>query len=92
MTEQIVRFHLRGVGSQWGKPKISAETMGELERQSLIERSPDGATIRLTANGSQQMHAAEQITAPSMNHSRTASVPRFQRRPERNNVAPRRLV
>ena len=92
MTEQVIRFHLRGVGSQWGKPMISAETLGELERQHLIERSSDGSAIRLTGNGSKQMHASQQIEIPSMNHSRTNSAPRFQRRQGRIKVGPRSLV
>jgi hypothetical protein len=71
---------------------ISAETMDELERQRLIERSPDGTAIRLTGNGSQQMHALREIAVPSMNHSRTTSAPTFQRRQGRAKAAPRSLV
>ena len=92
MTEQVVRFHLRSVGSQWGKPMISTETMGELQRQRLIERSQDGTAIRLTENGSQQMYASQPIAVASMNHSRTTSAPRFQRRQGRTRVAPRGFV
>ena len=92
MTEQVIRFHLRGIGSQWTRPRISAETTDELERQRLIERSEDGTAIRLTANGSQQMHASEQVAVPSMNHSRTTRAPGSQRRRERIKVAARDLV
>jgi hypothetical protein len=71
---------------------ISAETMDELERQRLIECSPDRTAIRLTANGSQQMHAFPQVPLLSMNHSRTTSAPTFPRRQGRAKAAPRSLV
>ena len=72
---------------------ISTETIVELERQRLIERSGDRSAIRLTHSGSRQMHAfPDGNDLPAMNRSRTTGAPAFRARARRPKGGPRPLV
>ena len=76
MNPGELRFYLREVQSHWSTGKLSSETMAELLRQELIERSEDGLTIRLTNEGKRQKLAGRQRKSnSSLNLVRTPERP-----------------
>ena len=51
MTDGEIIFHLREILPHWTAPRITSATGAELERQKLVEFSPDRTAVRLTPDG-----------------------------------------
>ena len=81
MNQGELRFYLREIHSHWSHSKLSSETLAELLRQELVERSEDGMGIRLTSEGTREKLAGRQRKSNStLNLVRTPDRP--PRRPQ----------
>lgn len=91
MTEGEITFHLREICAHWTVPRITSATGAELERQKLIEFSPDHLAVRLTPDGVRRKIAGRaSAAAPGINLVRTRK--QKQRTPRRFTTQAKKLA